>query len=164
MGLTKVNNGNSGGTFRMRRRIRPPRLYVLVIVMGISAGIIWPVNMFSPWAQAFFGPLIMVTGFLLKLWAVREFRQSGTCVPAHKPTTRLVTTGPYRYTRNPMFISSSVFLFGLGVLVDSLWLILMLVPLIIYIHTRFVRREEAFLRMKFGDAYQAYALRVRRWI
>jgi protein-S-isoprenylcysteine O-methyltransferase Ste14 len=85
-------------------------------------------------------------------------------VPTNRPTTAIVERGPYRFTRNPIYMGMFGGLIGLGIAFDNLWLPLMLVPFALVIRYGVVAREEAYLERKFGDAYRQYRARVRRWV
>jgi protein-S-isoprenylcysteine O-methyltransferase Ste14 len=89
---------------------------------------------------------------------------AGSNVPTSLPTTTLVETRPYRFTRNPVYLSLCLGLIGLAAAFDNLWLLMMLVPFALVIHYGVVAREEAYLEPKFGDVYRGYRSRVRRWL
>ena len=79
-------------------------------------------------------------------------------------TTTIVDTGPYRFTRNPIYLGMVLGLLGLTIALNSLWLLLTLVPFALVIRYGVVAREEAYLERKFGDDYRRYRARVRRWL
>jgi protein-S-isoprenylcysteine O-methyltransferase Ste14 len=89
---------------------------------------------------------------------------AGSNVPTRLPTTTIVDTGPYRFTRNPIYLGMVLGLIGLAIASNSLWLLLTLVPFVLVIRYGVVAREEAYLQRKFGDAYRRYRSRVRRWL
>ena len=80
------------------------------------------------------------------------------------PTTAIVTDGPYRFTRNPIYLGMFLGLVGLAIAFDNLWLLAMLVPFALAIRYGVVAREETYLEGKFGEVYTAYRSRVRRWL
>src|SRR5262245_4586346 len=80
------------------------------------------------------------------------------------PTTAIVESGPYRFTRNPIYLGPFLGLIGLAIAFDNLWLLIMLVPFALVICYGVVAREEAYLERKFGDVYRGYRSRVRRWL
>jgi protein-S-isoprenylcysteine O-methyltransferase Ste14 len=82
----------------------------------------------------------------------------------HQPAESIVDTGPYRFTRNPIYLSMVLGLIGLAIAFNSLWLLLTLVPFALVIRYGVVAREEAYLERKFGDVYRGYRARVRRWL
>jgi protein-S-isoprenylcysteine O-methyltransferase Ste14 len=85
-------------------------------------------------------------------------------VPTNLPTTTIVDTGPYRFTRNPIYLGMVLGLIGLAIALNSLWLLLTLVPFAVVIRYGVIAREEAYLERKFGDVYRRYRARVRRWL
>jgi protein-S-isoprenylcysteine O-methyltransferase Ste14 len=90
--------------------------------------------------------------------------RAGSNVPTSMPTTTIVDTGPYRFTRNPIYLAMMLALAGLAIAFDSLWILLTLVPFALVIGYGVVAREEAYLERKFGEAYRRYRARVRRWV
>ena len=85
-------------------------------------------------------------------------------MPTNRPTTTIVDGGPYRLTRNPIYLGMVTGLIGLAIALNSLWLLLALVLFALVIRYGVVAREEAYLERKFGDAYRGYCARVRRWL
>src|SRR5262245_12473911 len=90
--------------------------------------------------------------------------RGGSNVPTNLPTTAIVESGPYRFTRNPIYLGQFLGLIGLAIAFDNLWLLIMLVPFALVIRYGVVAREEAYLERKFGDVYRGYRSRVRRWL
>lgn len=113
------------------------------------------------WIASFFA---MAAGISLGLASVLNFRNAGTTIlPAGRPTTAVVDNGPYRFTRNPMYLAMVLAYLGIALLLNSMWALLLL-PIVLLIVDRFViRREERYLAAKFGDSYRQYCSRVRRW-
>jgi Putative protein-S-isoprenylcysteine methyltransferase len=110
------------------------------------------------------GWLLIVLSIALTLWAMATFRHYRTTVIPRRPATRMVTDGPYAWSRNPMYLSMTVFYLGLAFLTGMLWPLLLL-PLVLILLTVFViRREERYLADAFGAEYTAYRTRVRRWL
>lgn len=143
---------------------RPPVLYTIAFVLGMLIEWLVPTSFVSGLTGPALGLALFLTGAGLMAAALRLFRLAGTNVPTYLPTTALVTHGPYRFTRNPIYLALTLIYVGLAVAVDSLWPLLTLVPLLVVMHFGVVRREEAYLEQKFGDAYHAYRARVRRWV
>lgn len=94
--------------------------------------------------------------------ALRAFRAAGTHVEVYLPATALVTTGPYRLTRNPIYLGMTCAYLGAGLIAGSLWIVVLVIPVLGIIHFGVVLREEEYLSGKFGDRYQEYVRRVRR--
>jgi len=89
---------------------------------------------------------------------------AGTYVNPSRPTTRLVVTGPYRFSRNPMYLARTFLYLGLGLMVNALAILAALVPLLLVMHYGVIKREECYLEAKFGETYRQYRGRVRRWV
>ena len=108
--------------------------------------------------------LLLLIGFSLRLWAAYHFYTHGMHVISLEPQGTLITTGPYRFSRNPLYLGGNVFVFfGAALLMRSPAALVMTVlhlPLI----DLFIRREEVQLERRFGDEWRAYKSRVRRWI
>lgn len=111
------------------------------------------------------GLCIVATGIAIGLTSVYSFRRAGTTIlPAGRPTTAIVERGPYRFTRNPMYLAMSCAYIGLSLLLNNLWAVLLL-PIVLGVVDLFViRREERYLAAKFGQPYREYCARVRRWL
>jgi protein-S-isoprenylcysteine O-methyltransferase Ste14 len=119
-----------------------------------------PVGMPAGWI----GGVVFVIALVLFAWAISTMTRAGSNVPTNLPTTTIVENGPYRFTRNPIYLAMMLGLVGLAVGFDSLWLLAMLVPFAAVIRFGVVAREEAYLDRKFGDVYRHYRSRVRRWV
>jgi len=119
-----------------------------------------PLTVPSGWV----GGAVFAAGFLLAIWAIITIRKAGTRVETNKPTTAIVADGPFRFTRNPIYIGMFLGQIGLAIGFDSLWILGMLVPFYLVIRYGVVAREEAYLERKFGDVYRGYTTRVRRWL
>jgi protein-S-isoprenylcysteine O-methyltransferase Ste14 len=103
-------------------------------------------------------------GVLLMAAGVSRFNRAGTNVPTYRPTTALVTDGPYRFSRNPLYISLFLVYAGVGIAADNLWIVGLGVPLFLIMRYGVVAREERYLERKFGQSYLAYKASVRRWL
>jgi len=145
--------------------IRPPIAWAFAVIVGLALDWLHPLP-FLPTAvpDGWLGSIMFVAGLALLIWAATTFRRAGTQVPTNQPTTAIVDAGPYRFTRNPIYIGMLLGLAGLSVVFDSLWLVALLVPFYLVIRYGVVAREEAYLERKFGHVYLAYKARVGRWL
>lgn len=110
------------------------------------------------------GWLAIVAGFGLMLWALSIFWRVRTGVIPHRPATQLVLEGPFRFTRNPMYVGMTLGYVGIALLTDRLWPLVLLPLVLVALYRLVVRREERYLGHAFGDEYAAYRARVRRWL
>lgn len=147
--------------------IKPPILFLGALVLGYLLTRYFPLGpgLATPNALGLAVGLIFVAaGFVLAFLSFRRFRLAGTSVVPGEPVTALVTAGPYRVTRNPIYIGFVLVYFGMAVVLTSLWVLFLLVPVLVILQRGVIFREEAYLERKFGDAYREYAARVPRWL
>jgi protein-S-isoprenylcysteine O-methyltransferase Ste14 len=110
------------------------------------------------------GGAIAAAGGLLVLWCWRLFEVAGTGLMPDEPAARLVTTGPYGVSRNPMFGAFAAIFVGASLLLNAVWPLLALPAIIVVVTLTVIHREERYLRANFGDRYARYCERVPRWI
>lgn len=148
-------------------RIFPPAIPLATIGLGILLHQVRPLELAIAPAPArhWIGGAIAVAALLgLGLWSVILMRRSGQSENPWKPTLRIVDTGPFRLTRNPMYLQMVLICIGVAIMLANGW-ILLLTPLCAWALQRFaILPEEAYLERKFGPAYTAYKDRVRRWL
>jgi protein-S-isoprenylcysteine O-methyltransferase Ste14 len=96
--------------------------------------------------------------------AVRTFRAAGTPVPGNRPTTAIVRTGPYRLSRNPIYLAFSLFQLGLSIWINSFGLLITLIPAVALMALVVIPREERYLEARFPSQYSSYRAAVRRWL
>jgi protein-S-isoprenylcysteine O-methyltransferase Ste14 len=110
------------------------------------------------------GASCLVAGLALDIWAIATFRRAGTTPHPAGPTTALAVGGPYRFTRNPMYLGLVFLLAALALLANSLWPLILLPVVIVNVRRAVIDREERYLTAKFGEEYLRYKARVRRWL
>ena len=143
---------------------RPPLIYLASILTGLAAHSVWPLPLPSGVPARPLGGALVVAGLVLFGYSVKLFRAAGTPVPARKPTTAIVKAGPYRFTRNPIYLAFSLLHLGIAVWVGSWWVIATLAVAVAIIHGVVIPREERYLEAKFGAEYRHYKASVRRWV
>ncbi len=149
-------------------RLFPPGVPVITILIGVGLQRLWPLDLgFSlPAPGRYWAGGVLVVGSLLGLglWSVILFRRSGQSVSPGTKTPEIVERGPFRITRNPMYLQMVLACLGFSVILSNLW-ILALKPVCGLILQRFsILPEEAYLERKFGEPYLDYKRRVRRWL
>jgi protein-S-isoprenylcysteine O-methyltransferase Ste14 len=157
-----LNQGDNPGVVA-----RPMRIYLGFLIAGVIVDGVWPAVPAQPFGGSlrFIGAAtLVVIGIAIMRSAMRRFRAAGTNVPTPMPTTVLVTSGLYAYSRNPIYIALSLIYLGLAIGADSVWSVIFLAPVLFVIRYGVIAREERYLEHKFGCAYTDYRKRVRRWI
>jgi protein-S-isoprenylcysteine O-methyltransferase Ste14 len=145
--------------------IRPPIAWALAVLAGLALD--WLVQLpFVPvmLPAGWLGATVFALALALAVWAIVTMTRAGSSVPTNLPTATIVETGPYRVTRNPIYLGMFLGLAGLAIAFDSLWLLATLAAFALVIRYGVVAREEAYLERRFGDVYRPYRARVRRWL
>ncbi len=151
-----------------RVRFFPPGIPLLTILVGALLDRIWPLAarfIFDAPLRYYIGGIVVVGSIaLLGFWSVTLFRSGGQSENPWKPTSHIEERGPFRVTRNPMYLQMVLVCIGVAIAFASWW-ILLLTPLAAWaLQVLAIKPEEEYLQSKFGDEYSAYKRRVRRWI
>ena len=141
--------------------LRPPIVLLSAISLGVVLNLVWPLP-FVPSGLVSLGAVTALAAVLLFVLSLRELRAAGTSVRGTKRTTTIVRTGPYRFSRNPIYLSFVLLLLGLAVWLNNLWLLMTLVLFAGFISIWVIPREERFLERNFIQ-YPDYKATVRRW-
>jgi protein-S-isoprenylcysteine O-methyltransferase Ste14 len=131
---------------------RPPLIYSSAIALGLAVHVLWPIRLLPRFLGTPIGVVLTLVASALFLSAVRTLRDAGTPVPGNQPTTVIVRTGPYRFSRNPIYLAFSLLQLGLAFWVNSLGLLITLVPAVALMSLVVIPREETYLAS------------VRRWL
>jgi protein-S-isoprenylcysteine O-methyltransferase Ste14 len=142
----------------------PPVLFVSAILIGVALQIMWPIPLWKALPVRIAGGALVMLGFTMLATAFRAMGRAGTNVHPGKPSTAIVSDGPYRFTRNPIYAGNTLVYIGLSLIFNVFWPLVSLVPFFILLDWGVVRREERYLEAKFGWDYSDYKARVRRWI
>ncbi len=142
----------------------PPVVYLVPLVAGLILHWVFPVRFLHDGFQLGIGLPLVGVGIILAVWAVRTFRRVGTSVNIYKPTKVIAIEGPFRFSRNPMYLSLSLAYVGIAVSLNALWALLLLPIALFLTQYGVIIREEHYLERKFGEEYLQYKRRVRRWL
>jgi len=145
--------------------IAPPPLIALgAIGIGFALEAIWPTVLPAREARIIAGIAIFALGFAAATWAFVAFHRAGTNVQTRLPSTNVVTRGPYRFSRNPIYLGMALGIVAVGIAAGSGWVTAMVLPFLAAIRFGVIAREERYLEGKFGAGYRDYQAQVRRWI
>jgi len=148
-------------------RIFPPAVYIAGLVIGYLIEWLWPIPILPGpfgFVLRILGVAAILAGAGLIISAITRFRTIGTPVNPTAPTTMLAFDGPYRFTRNPMYLGLALLLAGFALVGDALWPLVAVIPVVWIIQTQVIAREEPYLEAKFGAPYRDFKARVRRWL
>ena len=144
--------------------VRPPLVYGAAMVTGLLLEFGWPLPFLPRLLAALLGSVLVMVAVVVFAFAIRTFQTAGTPVPGNQPTTVLVRTGPYRFSRNPIYVAFSLFQLGIASGVNSVWLVATLIAAVALMATVVIPREERYLARRFGADYVEYKRAVRRWL
>jgi protein-S-isoprenylcysteine O-methyltransferase Ste14 len=147
-----------------KRRLVPPVYFLFALLLMLALNTLLPVARIIRTPYSYVGIVPLVVGMWLSGHAYRGFVRAGTPIVPFERSTALVTTGPYRVTRNPMYLGLVLILAGLATMFGTVspWLP---IPFFVWIlYSNFIKGEERFLEELFGQRYLAYKSRVRRWL
>ena len=144
--------------------IRPPFVYLGAILLGLLLHSIWPVAVLPASISVPVGVVLVIAAGALFVSAVRTLRRAGTPVPGNRPTTAIVRAGPYGFSRNPIYLAFTLIELGVAAWVNSLGVLLMLLPALALMAMVVIPREERYLEARFPSEYPPYKRAVRRWL
>ena len=145
-------------------RVPPPLIYVLALLLGLLLNRKLHVPFLSRGAARVLGWPLVGGGMALTTWFVRTMRGADTTLRIDKPVSSLAQDGPFRYSRNPGYLSLAMIFAGISILRIALWAILLLPLVLLLTQRELIEREERYLERTFGEEYLAYKRRVRRWM
>ncbi|NMP21923.1 methyltransferase family protein [Sulfobacillus harzensis] len=140
----------------------PPLLYLGGLAFGYAFHWLIPWRPFNH--TLVLGLVLIALGIAIALWAVGVMARAKTPVDPSRSPTHLVREGPFRWSRNPIYLSMTTASLGAALALNNGWIIVWLIPVLVTMHYGVIIREEQFLSDKFGDTYREYLRRVRRWL
>ena len=146
-------------------RFPPPLVYVAFILLGVGLRYATPIRAPGPrYVAVATGIAFLLAALWLIFNALNLFKRTGQDPAPWKPSPELVLRGPYRFTRNPMYLGLTCIQIGLGLLLNNLWVSLLAAFSLLVVHIIAVVPEERYLIKKFGDSYKGYLIKVRRYL
>ena len=142
----------------------PPLIYLAALASGLLLNRRFLITFLPRTMARSLGWPLLGGGVLLLGWFEWTLRHAGTPASPYKPVSHIVTGGPFRYTRNPGYLSMTMIYTGIASFANALWAILLLPVALLVIQRGVIEREERYLERKFGEEYLGYKARVRRWI
>lgn len=149
-------------------RIPPPVVGILTIIIGYVLGRFVPImdDFLVPAPARYFvgGAIVVIAGYVLGYLPIRLFESIEQDPKPWTSTPELIVVGPYKYTRNPMYLMMLLVCFGFSIILDEAWVLALTPVCALVVYATAIRHEEAYLEEKFGDSYREYKQSVRRWI
>lgn len=141
----------------------PPLIYLVAVAFVLALHARHPLPLANGWWAIVLGGGLIGGGGLLVAWAFRTMAGAGTTGSPFGQATALVTDGPFRFGRNPIYLAMTGMYLGVGLVANTWWAVGVLPLMLLVVRFCVIHREEHRLERQFGEVYQAYAARVRRW-
>jgi protein-S-isoprenylcysteine O-methyltransferase Ste14 len=146
-------------------RVLPPLLFLGSILLGVAIGFFVPLRFAEgSGLRVVIGIALALAAFAFGAWAFVTMRRTHQDPDPRKPSPELIPGGPYRFTRNPMYVGMVLIQIGVGIALGNAWVLLLLVPTVWILVREVIEKEEAYLGRRFGESYAAYRRSVRRWL
>lgn len=142
----------------------PPVIYAAGLVVGFVLHKLYPIRLLPARQTGLLGTLLACVATIPGGAAFAAMARAHTNPDPHQPTTAIVTSGPFKYTRNPIYLSFTLLYVAIATAVNSLTMLVPLPIVLLVMRRGVIEREEAYLQRKFGDEYRSYKARVRRWV
>ena len=141
----------------------PPLIFLIGIALGYAIEFIRPSYIGDILLINYLGKLLLLLGISVLIISALGFFKAKTHIEPWKPTTTIISTGLFAYSRNPIYLAFCFLTIGIGIVFDSLWIIGSFIPSVILLYFIAIKKEEHYLETKFGDEYLNYKNKVRRW-
>ena len=142
----------------------PVVLFAGTLALGFVLQWLKPVPLLRPAVARLLGVAVFVASFWLARSAETAFRRAGTNIRPDQPSLALLTDGPFRFSRNPLYLATTGIYVAAALFFNAFWPLVLLIPMLVVLHWGVIRREERYLEAKFGAPYRDYRQRVRRWL
>lgn len=141
----------------------PPAIFAVAIIVGAIVNKVYGFGSGGGGPWSFGGAAVIVLGVALSFWSIQQYRRAKTSPDPKHRAEALVTEGPYRYSRNPLYIATALMHVGFGIAVNMPGIVFAVIPALYILRKGVVLREEVYLEDLFGDEYLGYKAAVRRW-
>jgi protein-S-isoprenylcysteine O-methyltransferase Ste14 len=142
----------------------PPLIFIFWILIGFGLQRVIPVEMIQIDGIQYFGIFLIIFAFSMAITASVSIKRAKTSLEPWKPTSTIISSGVFAYSRNPIYTAFCIVPLGLGILQNNLWIVASLIPTAISLYFLAIKKEEIYLEKKFGKGYLDYKNKVRRWM
>ena len=142
----------------------PPLIYGVFLFVGLGLQYVWPVAVVPDTVRYVGGGGVIAASFVFVGFGLRAFVRARTTVNVYRSASALIVGGPFRFSRNPLYVSLTMFYCGIALALDNVWMLALAVPAVAVMHHGVILREERYLQRRFGAEYERYSASVRRWL
>ena len=134
------------------------------MLVGLGLQYVWPIAVVPDTVRYVGGGGVIAASFVLVGFGLRAFVRARTTVNVYRSASALIVEGPFRFSRNPLYVSLTMFYCGIALALDNVWMLALAVPAVAVMHHGVILREERYLQRLFGAEYERYMASVRRWL
>ena len=142
----------------------PPLVFLIFLLAAYGVQHFWPIGIGISSGFKYIGVGVIMLGVCIVILASLSFKRAKTNIEPWKPTTKIISTGIYAYSRNPIYVGFFLILIGIGIFLNSFWILISFIPSAVLIYYIAIKKEEVYLEKKFGEEYIHYKNKVRRWV
>jgi protein-S-isoprenylcysteine O-methyltransferase Ste14 len=142
----------------------PPLIFLVCMLITYGVHHFYPIGIGTTSVLKYIGAAVTLFGFSLVVLVSRSFKRVETNIEPWKPTTTIVSTGVFAYSRNPVYAAFCIISVGVGIFLNSIWVLLSVIPSGVLVYYIAIKKEESYLEEKFGEEYIQYKSKVRRWL
>jgi protein-S-isoprenylcysteine O-methyltransferase Ste14 len=142
----------------------PPVIYATFLLVGLGLQSVWPVAVLPETLRYVAGGGVVAASFVLAGLGLRAFVRARTSVNVYRSSSALIVEGPFRFSRNPLYVSLTMLYCGIALALGNVWMLALGVPVVVVMHYGVILREERYLQRRFGAEYERYNASVRRWL
>ena len=142
----------------------PPLIFLFLILATYGVHYIWPIDIGSSSVLKYLGVAVSILGLGAIFIISQYFKRDETNIEPWKPTTKIISTGIFAYSRNPIYVAFCLITIGTGIFLNSFWVLCSVIPSAVLVYYVAIKKEEAYLEEKFGEEYLRYKSKVRRWL
>ena len=146
------------------KKIMPPTFFFIFLMIAVLIHFVLPILQLINYPLNWSGLLFILAGGILNIWTDRLFKKNNTTVKPNETPTSLIKNGPFKFSRNPMYLGMEFLLIGVGLILGSVTSFVGAVLFPLTMELKFIRQEEKIMAEKFGDKFETYKKKVARWI
>lgn len=141
----------------------PPLIFLILMFAAYGMHYIWPIDI-SGSKLKYIGIVMVLLGFGIVILVSQSFKRVKTNIEPWKPTTTIISNGVFAYSRNPIYVAFCLITIGVGISLNSIWILFSVIPCVMLVYYIAIKKEEVYLEEKFGEEYLQYKSKVRRWL
>ncbi len=144
-------------------KLPPPLSFLTMILISMGVNRLYPINITESLWIKYLGIVLVVLSFTTILYIAFLFRRHRTEIEPWKTTSSIIKTGPFKYSRNPIYMGMCLIAIGTGLIANSYWVVFSFIPAATLVYYTAIKKEERYLEEKFGQEYLDYKSKVKRW-